>query len=172
MSTMIDSVLKGLAFVGTVDTVVLVIIIIWSIILWMRGIFPALLRLGNGLARRKIAIFAKGDNMVSLNDLLSDSGLFNNKNILKITSAGDFGRAEEASVYLVYWHDWINEIDKITGMKPDKCSLIVYSPYDEDKIPTAEMKKLDGKRNSTVTNFRGRLLNDIITAMITTSYKK
>jgi hypothetical protein len=34
------------------------------------------------------------------------------------------------------------------------------------------MRNLDGKRHTAVTNFRGRLLNDIVTAMITTSYEK
>jgi hypothetical protein len=34
------------------------------------------------------------------------------------------------------------------------------------------MKKIDGHRHTAVTNFRGRLLNDILTAMMTTAYEK
>ena len=34
------------------------------------------------------------------------------------------------------------------------------------------MSLLDKKRNVVVNNFRGRLLNDIVVSMITTSYEK
>lgn len=60
----------------------------------------------------------------------------------------------------------------ILFMKPDECALVVYAPYDQGRIPDEQMKKLDGKRHTAVTNFRGRLLNDIVASMITTSYEK
>ena len=161
-----------LAIVGAVETIILIIGIAYAIFLWARGILPAILRLGNGLAKRKIAIFAKGDNVSSLKSLLSDSGLFRQKNIFEITNINDLGKAEEASVYLVYWHDWADDINQILEKKPDKCALVVYAPYDKGRIPDEQMKNLDGKRHSAVTNFRGRLLNDIVTAMITTSYDR
>ncbi|HEY4484641.1 MAG TPA: hypothetical protein VI978_02880 [Candidatus Paceibacterota bacterium] len=166
------SLLETLALIGTIETIVLIIGFIWAIILWTKGISPALYRLGNGLAKRKIAIFAKNDNVSSLKSLLCDSGLFRQKNIFEITNSGDIGKAEEASVYLVYWHDWADDINQILDKKPDKCALVVYAPYDKGRIPDEQMKNLDGKRHSAVTNFRGRLLNDIVTAMITTSYGK
>jgi hypothetical protein len=137
-----------------------------------KGITPAVWRLGNGLARRKIAIFAKGDNAVSLRDLLVDSRLLKATNIIHITRVEDVGRAEQATVYLVFWHDWEPDIDEVLGQKPDECALIVYAPYDRERIPADQMKKLDGKRHTAVTNFRGRLLNDIVSSMITTSYEK
>ena len=167
-----NSLLKILAFIGIIETIVLVVGIIWGFILWIRGIFPALFRLGNGLAKRKIAVFAKGDNVSSLKNLLVDSKLFPEKNIFEITKVEDIGKAEEASVYLVFWHDWVDNITQILDKKPDACALIVYAPYENGKISDEQMKNLDGKRHTAVTNFRGRLLNDIITSMITTGYKK
>jgi hypothetical protein len=91
-----------LAIVGTLETLVLIGGIAYAVTLWARGVIPALLRLGNGLAKRKIAIFAKGDNMSSLTDLLADSKLFRKKNICEIKKKQDVGRAEGASVYLVF----------------------------------------------------------------------
>jgi len=164
-----DIILQILAIIGVIDTIILVSVSIYGIILWVKGIIPAVYRLGNGLAKRKIAIFAKGDNAVSLKNLLTDSKLFRQKNIFEITSREDIGKAEEASVYLVYWHDWINDILEIINQKPDKYAMVIYAPYDKGEIPDEQMKVLDGKRHTTVTNFRGRLLNDIVTAMITTS---
>lgn len=158
-----------LDFISYISTIIVIVGAITGVIIWIRGISPALYRLGNGLAKRKIVIFAKGDNAVSLKSLLTDSKLFRQKNISEITCKEDVGKVEEASVYLVYWHDWANDISEILSKKPDKCAMVVYAPYDKGKIPDEQMKNLDGKRHTAVTNFRGRLLNDIVTAMITTS---
>lgn len=159
-------------FFGYVQTGVVLVGFAITIWVFARGIAPALWRLGNGLAKRKIALFAKGDNVASLRDLLLDSKLIQPENIIEITRVEDVGRAEPATLYLVFWHDWAVDIDAILDEKPDKCALIVYAPYDKDRIPTDQMKKLDGKRHTAVTNFRGRLLNDIVASMITTSYEK
>ncbi|NCO98317.1 hypothetical protein GW864_04075 [bacterium] len=158
-----------LDFAGYISTIIVIAGIIAGVVVWFSGISPALYRLGNGLAKRKIAVFAKNDNAVSLKSLLIDSKLFKQKNIFEITCKDDVGKAEEASVYLVHWHDWANDISEILSKKPDKCAMVVYAPYDKGKIPDEQMKNLDGKRHTAVTNFRGRLLNDIVTAMITTS---
>lgn len=166
-----DNLLEYFGVVGTIETIVFTGALIWGVILWARGILPALLRLGNGLAKRKIAVFAKGDNAGSLRDLLTDSRLFRKSNIIEVTTANDVGRAEGASVYLVHWHDWSANMADILGQKPDSCAMVVYAPYELGRIPDVEMKNLDGKRNTAVTNFRGRLLNDIITSMMTTGYE-
>lgn len=169
---MIDKIMNGVTFIGTIETVVLILLTAYAIILWIKGIAPVLYRLGNGLANRKIAIFAKGDNRSSLKSLLLDSGLFKEKNIVEISGPHDLGKAEEASVYLVFWHDWAKDIEQVLGVKPDKCALIVYAPYHMGRIPDEQMKNLDGKRHTAVTQFRGRLLNDIVTSMITTQCEK
>lgn len=163
----LNSTLEILATIGIIETILLVVGIAYAAILWFRGILPVLYRLGNGLAKRKIALFAKGDNLSSIKSLLSDSRLFR-QNIIEISNKNDLGRAEAASVYLVYWHDWSDEISEILNKKPDNCPMIVYAPYNKGKIPDDQMENLDGKRNTSVTNFRGRLLNDVVTAMITT----
>lgn len=172
MQKIIDVVMSPLGIIGTVDTFLLTILIIRGTVLWSKGISPVLYRLGNGLARRKIAIFAQGDNRASLKSLLLDSELFREKNICEISGIQDLGKAEEASVYLVYWPDWAQQIGSILDKKPDKCALVVYAPYDQAKIAPEQMKALDGRRHTAVTNFRGRLLNDIVVSMITTHYEK
>lgn len=167
-----NDLLTYIAVVGTIETVILIVGLIYAFILWVRGVFPALLRLGNGLAKRQIAIFAKGDNVSSIKNLLLDSDIFRAKNIFEITKKEDINKAEKATLYLVVWEDWADCINDILAMKPDKCALIVYAPYNKGRIPDDQMVKLDGKRHTSVTNFRGRLLNDVLSTMITTNYKK
>lgn len=167
-----NTLLETFAIIGLIETFILLAGFVWAMILWIKGISPALFRLGNGLAKRKIAVFAKNDNLSSLKKLLLDSKLFNAKNICEITKKEDIGVAEQASLFLVYWHDCKDYIEDILRKKPDACALIVYAPRNLGPIPEEQMKNLDGHRHTAVTNFRGRLLNDIVTAMITTSYEK
>jgi len=157
---------------GYVSTVIVIFTSIAACVLWVRGVMPVLIRLGHGLSKRKIAIFAKGDSLVSLENLLHDSKLFNRVNVLKIPDEGDFGIAEDATVFLVYWPDWKDQMGKILDHKVDSTALIVYAPQEQGPIPSEVMHLLEKKRNVVVNNFRGRLLNDIVASMITTSYEK
>jgi|LNFM01.1.fsa_nt_gb hypothetical protein len=141
---------------------------IWAIVLWARGITPVLIRLGNGLAKRKIAVFAQGDTLASLEALLNDCKLFGKANIISIGTAGDIRKAENASVYLLNWMDFRDHIDEILHLKKDQTPLVVHAP--PGAIPQDQMVKLANARNVAVCNFRGRLLNDLVTSMITTSY--
>ena len=141
-------------------------------ILWARGIAPVLYRLGNGLAHRKIAIFAAGDNLSSLRALVAETTLFKESNIVGITSPRDIDDAEDATVFLVFWADWAGEIEAILALKGRRCPLIVYQPYALGRIPDDAMARLDAQRHTTVANFRGRLLNDLLTSIMTTSYAK
>lgn len=158
-------------WIGRVTTIIFVIGLIYAGYIWTRGILPALYRFGNGFSKRKIAIFAKEENLRSLKSLLIDSGLFNQKNILDIPTHGDFGRAEKTTLYLVFWHDWKDKIDEILASKKDSTALIVYAPQELGFIPPEKMKELNNKRNVIVVNFRGRLLNDIVVSLMTTSYQ-
>lgn len=160
-----------LDWVGRVTALIFLVTLAFGIYAWLRGILPALWRLGNGFSKRKIAIIAKGDNLISLKSLLLDSRLFNKKNIIDIASNSDFGRAEQATLFLVFWHDWQDKIDEILLAKKDTTALIVYAPQDLGFIPKDKMKELDSKRNVTVANLRGRLLNDIVVSLMTTSYQ-
>ena len=163
---------EALAYIGALESLVFIVGIIYAVALWANGALPALLRLGNGLAKRKIALFAKGDNVSSLKNLLMDSKLFKAKNICEISKKEDIGRAESATMFLVFWPDWTSDLPEILTRKSDGCPLIVYAPYDKGTIPDVEMKNLDSKRHTAVTNFRGRLLNDIVTFMMSTSYER
>lgn len=133
---------------------------------------PALRSLGNGLAKRKIALFARNENIGTLKDALLRSNLFKEKNIFEVHQVSEIGSAEDASVFVVFWPDWKEYIEKILAKKTDKTPLIVYCPRTAGQISPEDMIAIDGHRNTAISNFRGRLLNDVVTAMITTSYEK
>jgi hypothetical protein len=156
-----------LDWVGRVSAALWLIAIIVGISGWVNGIRPAVIRLGTGFAKRKIAIFEKGD---SLKKLLLDSKLFKSKNIIEISSRGDFGRAEQATIYLVYWPDWPDAMLDMLKRKKDGTALVVYAPQDKGRIPQDVIDAINEERNVAVSNLRGRLLNDIVGCLITTGY--
>ncbi len=82
-------------------------------------------------------------------------------------------QSEKATLFLVFWPDWQDDIQEILNKKDDGVALIVYAPPDPNtgQIPRDKTALLDSYRNTILVNFRGRLLNDIVASMITTSYK-
>jgi len=155
---------------GYAQTIIWLGILVFGVWGTLSGILPVLIRLGRGLAKSQIAIFAKSDNLRSIRDLMLDSKLFKTKNIKDITSVSDLGRAEGVTIFLIFWDDWKDDIDKILNYKTDSTSLIVYAPTNLEDIPQNLMCQIGEHRYVTVTRFRGRLLNDIVISMITTSY--
>lgn len=157
---------------GYLTTIIVIVTTIAGVLVWIKGLLPALIRLGLGFSRRKIVVFATGDEFNALKSLLIDSKLFSEKNIQQVQNTQNLGRAEGVTLFLVFWPDWKNNISKIIEKKLDGTGMVVYAPYDStNKIPNETMKELDKHRNVTVTNFRGRLLNDIVVTMITTDHK-
>ena len=125
-----------------------------------------------GLAGRKMAIFAKGDMAGSLKSLMLDSRLFKERNLIMIGHEGDIEKGQLATLFVVYWPDWPEYVDDILKQKSDGTALILYPPQDKGLIPKEILVTLNEKRNVMLCNFHGRLLNDIIGSMITTSYEK
>lgn len=157
---------------GYISTILLIVSLVYGVYLSISGFLPVLIRLGAGLKKRKIAIFAKGDSLNSLQALFKDSNLFNSRNVIPITSVSDLGRAEMASVFLVYWPDWIEHLPQILTCKKDRTALIIYAPQGEGSLPNESILLLEQHRNVVLANLRGRLLNDIVISLITTGYEK
>lgn len=140
----------------------------WTVI---RGVIPVWYRLGIGLSKSKIAIFSKTE-CNGLESLLSDSNIFKKNNVIKIYNKNNIGMAESAKVFLVHWKDFSDSIDDILGIKKDSVALIVYAPQDQGMLDPTNLKKINDKRNSVIVNMRGRLMNDVFTALITAGYGK
>lgn len=102
--------------------------------------------------------------------MLIDSKIFNEKNIFQIHN-NDLTKAKKATIFLVHWKDYESQINEIISLKEDSTALIVYAPQNEGKIESQEIvNKIGNERNSILVNFRGRLINDIVSSIITTSF--
>ncbi|MHB8279987.1 MAG: hypothetical protein ACYDIA_20395 [Candidatus Humimicrobiaceae bacterium] len=162
-------------FGGITATIVLLGVLL-NIIFWILGIAPLLKRLGYGRWFRKIAIVANNDNYNSLKGDLVDSGIFREKNILQIYSQ-TISKVKDENLLLVHYQSFDEAaIKTILANKKSNAGMIFYypgfSPKDGKEIPIAVRDQISNTENTTIVNFRGRLLNDIITTLITTSYGK
>lgn len=160
-----------LKFVGIIDAILSLIgigAILFGIYIWYRGIGVPVYRLGNGLARRKVYVLANEGNARSVSELLINSRLFQKNNIIKITTREDFGRAEGKSLYVVRFEDWSDNLDEILGLKKNGAFMVVFAP--DIRIPDEYMDKIKIHSNIAITNFRGRLIGDVLLAMMTTSF--
>lgn len=162
--------------VGGVFTLIAIISLLSVFIFWILGITPLLWRLGLGRWLRKIAIAANSETYNSLKADLVDSGIFREKNISQI-SKNHLSKVKDHNLMLVHYQSFnMQEIKTMLSNKKSKAGMIFYypeySPQEGKKIPDEMAKDITSKENATIVNFRGRLLNDIITTMITTSYEK
>lgn len=154
---------------GGVSTLLVLVGAIATVVLFLRGILPVWVRLGLGLSRRKIAVFAESE-FDGLKDMLVDSGLFQESNVVRV-DRGSIKKAEGYTLFLMHWKPFETKIDEILRMKKDSTALIVYAPQSEGFIEQSVMNKINQQRNAIVVNLRGRLLNDILVSMITTGYQ-
>lgn len=157
--------------IGGVATLAMVAGAIYTLSLIIKRVIPVWYRLGVGLSKRKIAIFATTEYQ-SLKNMLVDSKIFTEENIIQIHT-NDLRKAEKESVFLVHWKDYQDVMPQILDLKRDSTALIVYAPQSEGRIENQTiLDNINLQRNSIIVNFRGRLLNDILVSLITTSYER
>ena len=97
-----------------------------------------------------------------------DSKIFKKKNIIQIRE-NNISKAKNRTLFLIDWNSMKDKLDEILGIeKNHQVAVLIYAPT--ERIPDDIIKRVANKPNTIVVNFKGRLLNDILNSMITTSY--
>jgi hypothetical protein len=152
---------------GWIWFTVWVFALLLKIIFWTIWISPVIFRVWVWLWKRRIAIISKNSNYWNLESTLLDSWIFNKKNIIKVES--DLKKAASANIYLVDWESFYNEIDDIFATRSNhQIPVIIFAK--PQAIPNDKMIIIWNYSNTVVVNFKWRLLNDILTSLITCSY--
>lgn len=153
---------------GGVATLIIVLGVVLKIVCSFLGITPIVVRLGIALWRRKISIFSSNEVYQSLRATLEESGIFKPRNILHIRE-DNIDRANTGTLFLVDWQTFGGHIDRVfSARKNDQTAIVIYAK--PASIPQEQMNDIANRANTVVVNFRGRLLNDILTSLVTTSY--
>lgn len=123
-------------------------------------------RLTRALWNRKVAVFVKSEEERHIKNILVQSELFKDKNIQIIGHKDDITRAESKAIFLVHWSDFGVDIKQIIArMDANAAALVVYAP--DTRLQREDLEQINSAQNATLTNFRGRLLNDIFLATLT-----
>lgn len=163
--------------VGVFTTIFAVLIFIWGVISWIIGAYPIFYRIGFGRWSRKITIAANDDMYNVLKIDLVDTGIFREKNIApRVVANSSFAKIKEASLVLVHYQSFTeDEIKTILSYKKSHAGFIFYFPEfspPNHVISPAMMKIINNEQFTTVVNMRGRLMNDIVTTLLSTGYEK
>ncbi len=154
--------------IGYIFTFIFILGIIYTLCCILIGNSPIWYRLGIGLTRRRIAIFS-ADKYSELKDLFTESGVFKGK-ITQI-NPNDIAKAKDETIFLVNWDECTDKIEEIFhARKNHQVPVIIFAK--PGSIDRDIMEDIGNRSNTVVVNFKGRLLNDVLTSMITTSYGK
>lgn len=156
--------------VGGLATILMIFSFLYVAYLVIKGVFPVWYRLGMGLSKRKVAIFGSVEVFESVKASLTDSKIFKEKNVVHI-KLDNIDKAKDETIFLVDWETFGNKIEQIfSARKNHQTAIVIYAK--PTSIPNEKMSDIANRANTVVVNFRGRLLNDILTSLITTSYDR
>ena len=129
-------------------------------------------RFGLALFGKKIMIVANDEDYRDLEEDISDSGLIKSKNIQRISSKQLAKTKEALLLIIVYGYLDKEDFKSVATGKSARCGLIVYCSPEKGRIKDEEMELLSKTAFTALCNFRGRLVNDVLLMMLSTSFKK
>lgn len=154
--------------VGGITVVFAAIGIIYRIVCIVLGISPLVFRIGKALWRRKVAIIGSAEAYSSLKECITDTDIFKKENVIHI-SIDNIDKAKDHTLLIVDWETSSNQIDHIfSARRNHNTAVIIFAKA--GSIPHEKMSEIANKSNTVVVNFKGRLLNDILNSLITTSF--
>lgn len=157
--------------IGFILTFLFICGAIGTLVAAIRGILLPLWRLGIGLSKRDIVIIASSEDGDSLKRLVEQSKLFSRKRIYKVSVRSDIEDIKNASIILFKYSGSPFNLKEVIERKNDNSALVVYAKVGEI-TERSEWDLMDELRNVSVCNLRGRLLNDLLTLMMTTGYER
>ena len=156
--------------IGGLATVFMIFGFLYVAYLVIKGVLPVWYRLGIGLSERKVAIFGSLEVFESIKTSLTDSKIFKEKNIVHI-KLDNIDKAKDETIFLIDLETFGDKIEQVfSARKNHQTAIVIYAK--PASIPNEKMSDIANRANTVVVNFRGRLLNDILTSLITTSYDR
>lgn len=156
------------AIFGGIGSVLVILGFAYKVISIFFGVMPIAIRLGYGLWKRKIAVISDADRYSKLAHSLKSSNLFAEKNIQHVP-VNTLESLSNANLFLVDWETAGHIVEEIFQRRTsDQVPIVIVAK--PSSIPPEVMNSIANRPNTVVVNFLGRLLNDVLTSLMTTSY--
>lgn len=154
--------------IGGLTVVFAAVGVMYRVICIALGVTPLVFRIGKAIWLRKVGIIGSSDAFSSLKDCITDTNIFKEKNVIHIP-LDNIEKVKEYTILLADWDTCGHKIDQVfLSRKDHNTAVIIFAKA--GSIPHDKMAEIANKSNSVVVNFKGRLLNDILTSLITTSF--
>lgn len=140
------------------------------VLLSILGLRKPLWRFGMGVAWRKVFIVADGDSRNEIKNDLVRSGIIKERNI-KTKTKGELGDLKGARLLILEYEYLKKEkvLETVSQKAPD-CGVLVYAEF--GTIPNDVLNELNLFQHVSVVNFRGRLVNETLLLLISTSFTR
>jgi len=163
-----------LDIIGYISTGVSVFWVIVGVVVCVRYLIPVAKRFGLGMWRRQIAIVSDNSTLAeSLKIDLASTGILRRKNIVTIPRL-NVKDLPKWSVVVIdcecfdsdeLLDDFIRRMDVSIG-------VVLYCRAGRKRLSDDLMNEINGSSRVILTNFRGRLVNDVIASLVSTPYEE
>lgn len=136
------------------------------------GVAQAAWRFGLALFGKKIQVIAGEADYQDIYEDLTDSGLIKGRNIQRISDKHQAKTRDALFLIVVYKYLKSNDFEAVIRGKSPRCGLIVYCPPEKGRLEPGEIELLNQVAFTVLCNSRGRLVNDVLLMMLSTSFKR
>lgn len=156
--------------VGGLTTLLAVAGVLVAIACWLFDVTPIAIRFGQAIRSRTAAVFASADGYATISESLCRSRIFKRNNLNRIQPDNLLAGADH-TLFVVDWSSFSEHIDSILALRRSVSTPVVILAA-PGSIEKDRMNQIANLPCTIVVNFRGRLLNDIVTLLVTTSYDR
>ena len=156
--------------IGNACTAAMIVLAVGFVALSVMGLFRPAYRFGKGIAWKKVFIVADSNTRQELKSDVVRSGIIKKRNILEKTDGQISDLAGARLLVLEYGYLGADRVQEIVSNKCSDCGVLVYANPGE--IDKKSLAKLNRFQHVSVVNFRGRLVNEILLLLISTSFAR
>jgi len=127
-----------------------------------RGIIPAFYKLALSLSEKQIVVVADADKSPSIEDALENTDIILPHNVTAL-KLGDLGRLDAYHVVVLQYDYLKDRLDDAFNYRNSQSVVVIYAP--PRSITDEHMEIIEREHNCLVTNHRGRLIVDVISAL-------
>lgn len=156
------------SYIGALTLFIGIVGAVYRIACFFLDVSPIVIRFGLALRNRDIAVFANVERYASLSATITGSKIFKAQNVFPVQPE-NIDAAKSRSIFLVDWESFGEKIEEIfRARRSDQVPIVIYAK--PGVIDRDVMNDVSNRANTVVVNARGRLLNDLVTSLVTTSY--